>query len=105
MRKMIIEILLVFVLLAGCQFEGPYSARLRREEEQHQRLMKLYDLQAKMVGAKLAGDTNITDADLAAINTSINEIKAQQQQQKTQQTLQGIEDELKKINTYNRYGY
>ena len=105
MRKMIIAILLVFVLLAGCQFEGPYSARLRREEEQHKRLMKLYDLQAKMVEAKLAGDTNITDADLAAINASINRIETQQRHQQTQEALQNIENEIDEINTYNRYGY
>lgn len=33
--------------------------------------MKLYDLQVKMIEAKLAGDANITDADITAISTSI----------------------------------
>ena len=94
-------ILIVILLVAGCSSGeddwvfGGARKKARMAEEQHQCLMKLYDLQTKMMEAKLSGDSNITDADLAAINTSINEIKAQQQQQKTQQILQGIKNELK----------
>ena len=98
--KIFTIVLIILTMLSGCKSIDDWvfgGARRNAQwvEERHQRLMKLYDLQAKMIEAKLLGNTNITDADLAAINTTINKIQ-------TQQNLRGIERELNQLNEAQR---